>query len=83
MTDKEIIKRLARLQARGELGAAQARVFVTGGWLPFPEWDLIYVALLKLAQGRFHRAVVRHPREQDCQLLLEALRAGEGEAEEE
>ena len=47
MSDEEIIKRLARLQARGELGAAQARVFVTGGWLPFPEWDLIYAARLQ------------------------------------
>jgi len=74
MTDEEIIKRLARLQARGEPGAAQARAFVVGGWLPFPEWDLIYVAMLKLAQVRFHRAVARHPGEQDCQMLLEALR---------
>lgn len=77
MTDEEIIKRLAYHQAHGAPGAAQARAFVTGSWLPFPDWELIYAALLKLAQGRFHRAVVRHPQEQDCQLLLEALRADE------
>lgn len=41
MTDTEIIKILARLQARGEPGAAQARAFVEGRWLPQPDWDAI------------------------------------------
>ena len=74
MTDEQIIKALARLQARGEPGAAQARAFVAGGWLPRWKWEALYTALLKIGGDATHGAIARHPQEQDCQLLLEALR---------
>lgn len=48
MTDEQIVRALARLQARGEPGAAQARAFVVGDWLPRWEWGPLYAALLKV-----------------------------------
>ena len=74
MTDEQIVKALARLQARGEPGAAQARAFVVGDWLPRWEWEALYAALLKIGGDAVHGTIARHPGEQDCQMLLEALR---------
>lgn len=74
MTDGQIVRALARLQARGEPGAAQARAFVVGDWLPRWEWGPLYAALLKVGGDAVHGGITRHPQEQDCQLLLEALR---------
>lgn len=74
MTDEQIVRALARLQARGEPGAAQARAFVVGDWLPRWEWAIIHAALLKVGGDATHGGITRYPQEQDCQMLLEALR---------
>jgi len=78
MTDAEIILRLSKLQAKGDGGAAQARCYVTGAWLPRWNFDLICAALLKLGgpelKQQFKTRRTARGTEEDAARLLAGLR---------
>lgn len=82
MTDSEIIKILAHHQARGLAGAAQARAFVEGRWIPQPNWDSICRALLVVARevGLPARVKLEYTKD-DCAMVLAALRKSDGRRE--
>ena len=77
MTDAEIVRGLSKLQAKGELGAAQARCYLAGTWLPL-DFGLICAALLKLGGPELKQQFKtrRTPRgtEEDAARLLAGLR---------
>ena len=80
MTDAEIVRGLSKLQAQGELGAAQARCYLAGTWLPRSRLDfgLICAALLKLSgpelKQQFKTRRTPQGTEGDAAQLLAALR---------
>ena len=78
MTDAEIVRGLSKLQLNGDLGAAQARCYVTGDWLPRWEFDLICAAFLKLCgpelKQQFQTRRTARGGQLEADLLLAGLR---------